>query len=316
MQMVLALLWCCAQLPAQEHSGRSPELTDQVRGSLNRLQTFDDPNTRDLRQDVDRDREIQQLLPNFRVVAGGSSDRVLRDQAMKTLDDLQLTSSGRESARRVLEGMSLYRRVPEVRFEVDPDTYDYFMGNPDVVVSLWHSLGISAINLQRVRTFQYRMDNPDGTVSDIYYLRRSRDCNVLYCEGEFKSPFLRKPIAASGVLCLHAKFEKQPDGVCFVRHHADAFIAFPNAAVEATAKLISPVSNYIADRNFQEISLFMHTMSLTMARHPGWMQQQLVKMPGLQPSQSQELMQVTLKSYQAHQQRVTAQWGEEATRTR
>lgn len=301
---------------AQSQRPHDPELTDHVRGSIHRLQTMDDSSTRDMRLDPQRDREIQKLLPHFRVTGQGTSDRATREQALKRLKTLQMTPSGRQTADRVVGDLSLFRQVPEVRFEMDPDTYDYFLGHPDVVVSMWESLGISGIVLREVKPYQYRMDNPDGTACDIYYLRRSKEANVIYCEGEFKSPFLRKPIAATGVVCLYSKVEPQRDGTTFVKHQADAFIAFPNTAVETAAKLISPVSNYIADRNFQEISLFMHTISLTMARHPGWMQEQLKQMRGVGPEQSTELLKLTEKAHEAHIQRATAHWQDAPNVTR
>ncbi len=279
------------------------QATDQMRGSIGRLQSLEDTSYRDIRRDPERDREIQRLLPNFQVTGIGSSERHLRDQAIKTLQGVQLTQSGRQSADQVLGSLSIYRRLPEIRFEVDPDTYDHFIGNPDVVVSLWQAMGISAINLQQVRQYHYRMNNVDGTASELYYLHRHRNVNVIYCDGEFKSPLLKNTILAKGVFCLYSKFETDPDGTTFVRHHADVFVSMPNAAVETAAKLISPVSNYIADRNFQEISLFAHTMSLTMARQPGWVQEQSVRMRGLQPAQVQEFQQVTLRNYQAAQAR-------------
>jgi len=279
----------------------------ELRNSVGRLQTFEHGNMRDIRRDPERDRDIEQLLPHYRVTVSGSSDSDLKKLALQQLERLQFTASGRQTADRVVDNMSLYRRLPEVRFEIDPNTYDYFVGHPDAVVSLWQSLGISAINLREVKQYHYRMDNPDGTVSDLYYLRRSKTENVIYCDGQFKSPFLAKPIAAQGILCLYTQFE-EVDGVTFARHHADAFISFPSAAIETAARLISPVSNYIADRNFQEISLFMHTMSLTMSRQPGWVQQQAERMKSVRPDQAEELMKITRQNYEAHQNRLAARW--------
>lgn len=293
-----------ATLPAQS---QQVDPSMELQNSVSRLQTFEKGNMRDLRRDPERDRDIEQMLPHYRVTTSGSSDSALRDEALQRLNRLTFTASGRQTANQVVDNLSLYRRLPEVRFEVDPDTYDYFVGNPDSVVALWQALGISAINLREVKQYHYQMNNPDGTVSDVYYLRRTKNENVIYCDGEFKSPFLAKPIAAKGILCLYTTFEEE-DGVTFARHHADALISFPSTAVETAARLISPVSNYIADRNFQEISLFMHTMSLTMSRQPGWVQQQIARMKAIRPTKAEELMQVTLQNYEAHQNRLAARW--------
>lgn len=303
---------------AQSPQGQSDaQVSGQMRGSISRLQSLEETTMRDLRRDPERDREIQQLLPNYQVTGVGASDRGLKNQAVNTLRGVQLTASGKQTVDRVLGSLSQYRRLPEVRFEVDPDTYNYFVGNPDVVVSLWQSMGISSINLTNVRPYQYRMTNTDGTVSDIYFLHRHRDVNVIYCSGEFKSPLLKHTITAEGVFCLYTKYEKDPaTGATFVRHHADAFVAVPNLAVETAAKLISPVSNYIADRNFQEISLFMHTMSLTMERQAGWVQKQAEEMKGLQPEQIREFQHLIYQNYQRGQERFAAALEEESATLR
>lgn len=287
----------------------SSRMSEQVRGSVNRLKSFSDESVlKQYAPDPQREKELRRLLPNYQVTKKGTSSREVRDRAIVRLRRTELTKSGRQTSNKVLEDLSLYRRLPEIRFEVNPETYEYFLGHPDVVVSLWQAMGISAMQLRQTGPFQYEMDNNDGTKSEMFYLRRSKTTNIIYCRGEFKSPLLKKPIAGSGVLCLHSKFEKQNDGTVFVRHSADVFITFPNAAIETAARMISPVSNYISDRNFQEISLFMHTISLTMARQPSWLQQMADRLKNVHPDRSQELRQVILNNYQENQKRLATRW--------
>lgn len=299
----------CEPLQAQ-NSSSGYDLSGHMRGSVNRLQTFEEGQIRNLQDDARYEQEIQRLLPNYKIVTPGNSERSHREQALQALKTVELTSSGRQTANEITNQMSLYRRLPECRFEIEPETYDYFIGNPDVVVSLWQTMGISAINVRQISQYHYQMNNSDGTASDLYFIRRSNDSNIVYCDGQFKSPFLKAPISAKGLFCLYHKYEKQADGTTFVRHHADVFVSFPNVAVETAAKLIAPVSNYIADRNFQEISLFMHTMSLTMARQPTWVQEQAARLRGVRPDQAQQLMEVTFKNYQSQQSRMAARWSE------
>ncbi|GIT30470.1 MAG: hypothetical protein Ct9H300mP1_25160 [Planctomycetaceae bacterium] len=45
-------------------------------------------------------------------------------------------------------------------------------------------------------------------------------------------------------------------------HQAALFLAFPQQSVRNVAKLISPVTNMIADRNFRDISLFLRMMQV------------------------------------------------------
>lgn len=311
--IVCSMLLSIACAEAGEHDQRpgSRIISDQVRSSVNRLKSFGNESVlKQYAPDPQREKELQKLLPNFQVVQKGTSSRDVREQSIKRLNGIPLTKSGRQTANNVVENMSLYRRLPEVCFEVNPETYEYLLGHPDVVVSLWQAMGISAMKLQQTGSFKYELDNNDGTISNMYYLRKSKTSNVIYCQGEFKSPLLKKPISARGILCLNSKFEKRKDGTVFVRHHADVFITFPSAAIETAARLISPVSNYIADRNFQEISLFMHTISLTMARQPSWVQQMANRLQGVHPDRAEELHEVILNNYQANQKRLATQWAQ------
>lgn len=303
----------CLDVDAGEPDQRVDEsvVSDQVRSSVGRLKSFGDESIlKQYAPDPEREKDIQRLLPNYQVTQKGTSDRRIRDQAIKRLNKIQLTNSGRQMANNVVDKLSLFRRMPEVCFEVNPETYEYFVGHPDIVVSLWQAMGISGMKLRQTGKFKYELDNNDGTVCDLYYLRKSKTTNVIYCQGKFKSPLLKNPIQARGVLCLHSKFEKHKDGTIFVRHHADVFLRFPSPAVETAARLISPVSNYIADRNFQEISLFMHSISLTMARQPSWVQQIASQLPGVHPNRSRELQEIVRKNYQANQKRLATRWDE------
>lgn len=301
----------CLDAGEFEQQADSSVVSDQVRNSIGRLKSFGDESVlKQYAPNPQREKEIQTLLPNYKITQKGTSSRDIRKQALARLEKTQLTNSGRQTANQVTENLSLFRRLPEVRFEVNPETYDYFVGHPDVVVSLWEAMGISGMKLQQTGPYKFELDNNDGTLSELRYLRKSKTTNIIYCQGEFKSPLLKKPISAQGVFCLKSKFEKGKDGTIFVRHHADVFITFPNAAIETAARLISPVSNYIADRNFQEISLFMHSISLTMARQPSWVQQMASQLRGVHPDRPQELQQVIRQNYQANQKRLAIRWDE------
>ncbi len=312
MIIVSCSLFCaatCSDAGEFEQRAGSNHLSNQVRSSVNRLKSFSDESVlKQYAPDPQREKELQRLLPNYQVIKKGTSSRDVRDRAIVRLRKTQLTQSGRQTSNHVIENLSLFRRLPEIRFEVNPETYDYFVGHPDVVVSLWQAMGISAMKLQQTGPFKYEMDNNDGTRSEMFYLRKSKSTNIIYCRGDFKSPLLKKPITGSGVLCLHSKFEKQKDGTVFVRHSADVFITFPSTAIETAAKVISPVSNYISDRNFQEISLFMHTISLTMARQPSWLQQMADRLQNVHPDRSRELREIILNNYKANQNRLATRW--------
>src|SRR5690606_11581966 len=115
--------------------------------------------------------------------------------------------------------------------------------------------------------------------------------------GMFKSPFLQAPIAARSVMHVRTKFSTDPSGRTFATHQADMFVSFPSQKIETVAKLISPVSNVIVDRNFQEIRLFIHVMWLAMGRQPGWVEQIVGQLDGVTEQQRKELIKLTARVY-------------------
>jgi hypothetical protein len=157
------------------------------------------------------------------------------------------------------------------------------------------------------------MDTNDGTTGTINVLYRSAESCLILCSGMFKSPYLQNPIAAKSVMHLQTRFTTDENGRTYAVHHADMFVAFPSQRVETVAKLISPLSNVIIDRNFQEISLFIHVMWLAMGRQPGWVEQIATKLDGVDDQRREELVRLTARIYVDTQKALRARAGEAAT---
>jgi hypothetical protein len=77
--------------------------------------------------------------------------------------------------------------------------------------------------------------------------------------------------------------------------------------------LISPVSYRIADRNFEEVSLFVEMMSSAMSRQPGWVEQISARLDGVLAGRSQELLNVTAAVYIDYERRRLAETGQPVT---
>ena len=105
---------------------------------------------------------------------------------------------------------------------------------------------------------------------------------------------------------LQTSFTKDQEGRIIGTHSGDVFVEFPSHAVEAVAKVISPVSHNIADRNFKQMTLFVHLMSQAMARHPGWVEQTGNKLDGIPKEKKQELLEMASKSYAESRRRFAA----------
>lgn len=208
-----------------------------------------------------------------------------------------MTARNRKRTRDILGSVSVYRRLPTISFDIEPDVYRYFTMSPDVAVSIWRAMKISKFQMWQTGKLEYEADAGDGTLGIIDVLYRDPNKVVILCDGKFKSPLIVKPIRARAVMSLEVSFTKNEEGRSQARHRADLFVSFPSATVGTIAKALSPVSNLIVDHNFREISLFLHMMSLAMAKQPGWVERLADRLDGVRDVRKKQLLKLTAQVY-------------------
>jgi hypothetical protein len=247
--------------------------------------------------DARRVHRVAAFEERVQTVRRASSTRAARKAAIDSLPLGKMTGAHRLRVSRIVDGTSVFRELPSLRFEVDPRVYHFFMEHPDVAVSIWRVMKISEFEMRQTGRTAYETDDGAGTSGaiDVAYLNGNEA--VVLCDGEYKSVLLPKPIKAGGLLHLKASFERTSDGRTFVTHSAWMFVTFPSQTVDTAAKIMSPVSYAMIDQNFREVSLFVHMMSLAMQRQPGWVENLSSRLEGVIPSRRTQLMDVTVAVY-------------------
>lgn len=239
--------------------------------------------------------------------AKGTSSSAARKAAIATLPLDQLTPENRARVEDVIKSISFFRRLPTVSIDVDPQVYMYFVGHPDVAVSIWRAMKISKLQMWQTGQNDYEADAGDGTLGTLEVLHRSVDKNLILCDGLFKSPLLTKPIKARSILLLQTSFFREASGAVYATHRADMFVSFPSQTVEAVAKVLSPLTVSLTDRTFTEISLFLKMMSMAMARRPDWVEQTVSKMDSVPDLRRQQVLMLTAHVYTAAQKQALAE---------
>ncbi len=252
--------------------------------------------------DAESDESFQTLGVN--TIKLGASTTAIRKQALHDLPLDRLSNEARGKAESLLKNIGMFRHLPSLSFEVDPDVYDYFLRNPDVAVATWRAMDISKFKLQEVGPNRYHADAGDGSVGDVELFYHTPEDTLIHCDGAFKSPLLPKPIVARSLMRLQTTFAKEADGRVIGTHSGDVFVEFPSQAIETVAKVISPVSHTIADRNFKQMTLFAHLMSQAMARHPGWIEVIGNKLDGIDAQRKQEFLEVSARSHAVARKRL------------
>jgi len=233
-------------------------------------------------------------------VKKGTSSRWTRRSAIKEIPLQQMTPENRAQVTRVLDDISLYRRLPTVRVESDPRVYQFFTQHPDVAVSMWRAMNISRVKMWKTADDKYETDTQEGTAGSVKVLLRDPQHYIISCSGQFTSPATKNPIRAVAVMHL----QPQNVGNNVIEHKVDLYVSFPSQTVETIARLISPVSNRIADRNFEEVSLFVEMMHQAMSKQPGWIEQLTTKMDGIEEGRTDELLQLTANVFVDYQKQV------------
>lgn len=232
------------------------------------------------------------------VLEHGNSSRRTKSKALEDLPLDHLTTDQRQSARVVLDSLSLFRRLPVVCIDADPRVVEFFTTCPEAAVGIWRAMGITDLTMTpQGGDLAYESDSGDGSVGLITVLYRDAKQQLIHCEGLFKSPVLAKPIKARALMHLQTESTVVAAGRHATTCRADIFVSFPSTTVETAARVISPVSNRIADRNFEETAMFLRMMHVAMTQQPGWVEEVARRMDGVTPKQREEMLDLMAKLY-------------------
>lgn len=238
------------------------------------------------------------------ILAKGSSSRSTLRDALERLPLDELTDDQRRRVNEVLKHRSMFRRLPAISIDANAEVYNHLTHNPESVVGVWCVLGISKFTMQQTGPTEWYGDAGDGSTGTIDVLSRSPNHHLLLCTGKYKSPLLTRPIEATAVMHLRTQYQRGEDLQPKVVHGLDLFVTFPSHTIDTVARVIAPVSHMIADRNFRELSLFVRFMNVAMERQPGWMEQTIQRIDGIDREQRIELMKLSARVYVAAQNRM------------
>lgn len=238
-----------------------------------------------------------------RVLQKGTSSRSARRTALERLPLRQLSAADRQRADAILGDISLFRELPVVSVPLDHNVFRYFSHRPDVAVSIWRAMDISKLKMQQVNAKDYTADAGDGTLGDIHFAWRGDDSALVLCDGVYNNPLLLRPIRAHCLLHVESTLSRRRDGEPFVSHRTSLFVAFPSQSVGTVARIVSPVTNRLLDRNVSEISAFLHLMSTAMQTQPGFVERLAGRLQGLPEGRPDEFLRLSARVYVQHQRR-------------
>lgn len=246
------------------------------------------------------------LEDKLRLLSKGSSSQEAQAQGLAALPLEKLTPASREKADGILKSLSLFRELPTLALEVEPEVHQFFIDHPDVAVSIWRALDISKFEMTEVEPGLFTATDNNGTSGQIEVLYRDAQNVLVICDGVVHSPLLPGDIQAKTLLHLQVDFAKTKDDVIWSRNRLRMYVVFPSEAVAAAAQVVSPLGNLIIDRNLKEVCLFVGMMSAAMAHQPGWVEHITKQLEGVPKDRRDELIQLTAKVFVSARKRELA----------
>ena len=211
-----------------------------------------------------------------------------RDAAIRSIPFDQMTPETREKLWPILSKPDIYRRLPVVSINCDPDLYLHMVRHPEVVVNIWHLMGITQVESKRVAPFVFDASDGAGTVSRVELVYGTPNLHVMYGEGLYEGSLLKNKITGKCVLVLRSDYYQGANGETLVQNRLDVFLAVDQRGIGMVAKTLHPLVGKAADHNFVESARFLGRMSRTAEENGRGVQAMAQRLESVSPEVRQE----------------------------
>lgn len=191
------------------------------------------------------------------------NSQAAQQEALRNIPISKLNEEAQRKVLSVLERPSIYRRLPTKSVDCDPEMFVFMVRNPEVVVNIWEIMGISQMVAERTGPYSWKGDDGQGTQSNIELVYGTDETHLVYGEGFYEGPLLKRKVAGRCVMLLRSAYGMGQDNRAQVSNKLDVFIAIDNVGAELIAKTLQPLVGSTADTNFTEAARFLGKLSQT-----------------------------------------------------
>jgi hypothetical protein len=194
-----------------------------------------------------------------------------QNEALRAVPLNKLNEEAQRKVMSVLESPSIYRRMPTKSIDCDPEMFLFVIRNPEVITNIWELMGISQMVAERTGPYAWKGNDGQGTQSQLELVYGTDEVHLLYGEGFYEGPLLKRKIAGRCVLLLRSGYGLGADYRAQVTNRLDMFLAIDNVGAELLAKTLQPLVGSTADANFTESAKFISKLSKTAEDNPDGM---------------------------------------------
>jgi hypothetical protein len=241
---------------------------------------------------------------------GPKTNTEARASAIGSIPMDLLDPTARAKVNAVLADTAMFRRMPIRVVPCDPDMYLFLVRHPDVVVNIWDVLKMSNLAMEQRGPTSYDMVDNAGTEGTVEFLYQSADTHIIYSEGRYQGPLIKKPITGRSVVVLKTGYVREPDGRYYITSRLDAFVQVDHEGLELLTKTIHPLLGKVADVNFTQTIAFVGSLSKTAEVDPDGMRRLAGQLKKVAPEVAGQFAQVSDQvAIKAAQESLPATWG-------
>lgn len=237
-----------------------------------------------------------------------TSSRAARDEAIRLIPWKQMSPANRATAQNVINDAAIYRRLPTRIIDCDPELFTFLLQHPEVVIDVWHVMGISQVALNKSPEGFYRGTDGAGTNGTVRYLfsnwgPSAQNIAIVFADGAYTGPPFVTPLRAQTIMLVRSSAIQETNGRHYVTVHIDSFVRIEQLGVEIVAKTVQPWINKSADQNVIETLTFVSNFSRTAERNPQGMQRLANRLTTIDGPTRNELVSLCFRTADRYSQR-------------
>lgn len=232
------------------------------------------------------------LAPVAQAADGVDASDKTRLEAAQAIPFARMNEETQRKVLSVIENPSLFRRIPTKTVECDPDLFLFLVRNPEVVLNVWQLMGVSNMTAKRTGTYAWEGDDANGTKCNVELVYGTDNLHILYGDGFYEGPLLKKKMYGRCVLVLRSEAQKGADHRTYVSSQLDVFLVVDNAGVDLLARTLGPMVGSTAESNFEESAKFLSRLSQTAETNAAGMHRLSEKLTNCQQPVREQFSQV------------------------
>jgi hypothetical protein len=217
------------------------------------------------------------------------------------------------ATRQVVEGFTLARRLPTVRYIGTLKTTDWLMDRPPFAATLGRHLHppLERYHVTETGNGSYRVDDMGALRGSLRLVARGQERRVYFVEGQFRS--LAHLLKLTGNMVFTLEYRERWEGnEPFVEVNPQLFVRLDNVVAHGILKMLSPLIHGVIDRRVANLTAAAQAVSSRLTRDPSGLYREMRAWPDVRPAELAEYRRAFRLAEESSGERATDKAGGEA----